>query len=130
MRHLKKTVKLGRTGAHRDAMLSNQVCSLIAERRIKTTISKAKATRSLAEKMVTLGKAGTLAARRKAIAELGQPAQVKVLFDEIAPGFAGRAGGYTRITKLGKRMSDASEMVILEWVESSMPVAVEAEIQK
>ncbi|MEI7851891.1 MAG: 50S ribosomal protein L17 [Kiritimatiellales bacterium] len=122
MRHLKKTVKLGRTGAHRDSMLANQVCSLIAERRIKTTLAKAKATRSLAEKMVTLGKAGTLAARRQALATIKQPAQVKVLFDEIAPGFAGRAGGYTRITKLGPRMSDASEMVILEWMEASEPV--------
>ena len=122
MRHLKKTVKLGRTGAHRDSMLANQVCSLIIERRIKTTLAKAKATRSLAEKMVTLGKAGTLAARRQALATIKQPAQVKVLFDEIAPGFAGRAGGYTRITKLGPRMSDASEMVILEWMEASEPV--------
>jgi len=124
MRHLKKTVKLGRTGAHRDAMLANQVCSLIVERRIKTTIAKAKATRSLAEKMVTLGKAGTLAARRQALATIKQPAQVKVLFDEIAPGFAGRAGGYTRITKLGPRMSDSSEMVILEWVEASEPTEI------
>ncbi len=122
MRHLKKTVKLGRTGAHRNAMLANQVCSLIAERRIKTTISKAKATRSLAEKMVTLGKAGTLAARRQALAAIKQPEQVKVLFEQIAPGFVGREGGYTRITKLGPRMSDASEMVILEWVEASEPV--------
>ncbi|MFA7256211.1 MAG: 50S ribosomal protein L17 [Kiritimatiellales bacterium] len=122
MRHLKKTVKLGRTGAHRNAMLANQVCNLIAERRIKTTIAKAKATRTLAEKMVTLGKAGTLAARRQALATIKQPAQVKVLFDEIAPSFAGRNGGYTRITKLGPRMSDASEMVILEWVEASEPV--------
>ena len=125
MRHLKKTVKLGRTGAHRDAMLANQVCSLIVERRIKTTLAKAKATRSLAEKMVTLGKAGTLAARRQALATIHQPAQVKVLFDEIAPGFASRAGGYTRITKLGPRMSDASEMVILEWVEASVPAESE-----
>ena len=122
MRHLKKTVKLGRTGAHRDAMLANQVCSLIAERRIKTTLAKAKATRSLAEKMVTLGKAGTLAARRQALAVIKQPAQVKVLFEKIAPGFADRSGGYTRITKLGPRMSDASEMVILEWMEASEPV--------
>jgi large subunit ribosomal protein L17 len=125
MRHLKKTVKLGRTGAHRDAMLANQVCSLIAESRIKTTISKAKATRSLAEKMVTLGKAGTLAARRQALAVIKQPEQVKKLFDQIAPKFAGRAGGYTRITKLGPRMSDASEMVILEWVEAAAPVESE-----
>ena len=122
MRHLKKTVKLGRTGAHRDAMLANQVCSLIVERRIKTTLAKAKATRTLAEKMVTLGKAGTLAARRQAIATLKQPAQVKALFEKIAPGFADRAGGYTRITKLGQRKSDASEMVILEWMEASVPV--------
>jgi large subunit ribosomal protein L17 len=119
MRHLKKTVKLGRTGAHRNAMLANQVCSLIAERRIKTTLAKAKATSALAEKMVTLGKAGTLAARRQALATIKQPAQVKALFEEIVPGFAGRAGGYTRITKLGPRMSDGSEMVILEWVEAS-----------
>ncbi|MCU0856852.1 MAG: 50S ribosomal protein L17 [Pontiellaceae bacterium] len=129
MRHLKKTVKLGRTGAHRDAMLANQVCSLIAERRIKTTISKAKATQALAEKMVTLGKAGTLSARRQAIAVIKQPDQVKALFEKIAPGFAGRSGGYTRITKLGQRMSDASEMVILEWVESAVPAA-EVEVQK
>lgn len=122
MRHLKKTVKLGRTGAHRNAMLANQVCSLIVEGRIKTTISKAKATRSLAEKMVTLGKAGTLAARRQALATIKQPEQVKKLFEEIAPKFAGRAGGYTRMTKLGPRMSDASEMVILEWVEAAAPV--------
>jgi large subunit ribosomal protein L17 len=125
MRHLKKTVKLGRTGAHRDAMLANQVCSLITGRRIKTTISKAKATRTLAEKMVTLGKQGTLAARRQAAAVLKQPAPVKALFDEIAPGFAGRAGGYTRITKLGPRKSDSSEMVILEWVEADAPVESE-----
>lgn len=125
MRHLKKTVKLGRTGAHRNAMLANQVCSLIVEGRIKTTISKAKATRSLAEKMVTLGKAGTLAARRQALATIKQPEQVKKLFEEIAPKFAGRAGGYTRMTKLGPRMSDASEMVILEWVEASAPVESE-----
>jgi large subunit ribosomal protein L17 len=72
--------------------------------------------------MVTLGKAGTLAARRQALATIKQPEQVKVLFEKIAPGFAGRAGGYTRITKLGPRMSDSSEMVILEWVEASETV--------
>ena len=119
MRHRVSKIKLGRRGAHRDSMLSNQVCSLIKERRIKTTLSKAKVTRSLAEKMVTLGKKGTLAARRKAISTLKSPDHVKVLFEEIAPGFASRSGGYTRITKLGQRMSDASEMAILEWVEAS-----------
>lgn len=126
MRHLKKTVKLGRTGSHRNAMLANQVCSLIAERRIQTTLPKAKAARTLAEKMVTLGKSGTLAARRQAVAVLKNTDAVKLLFDEIAPGFAERAGGYTRITKLGQRMSDASEMAVLEWVEASEP----AESQK
>lgn len=120
MRHLKKTVKLGRTGAHRDAMLANQACSLILQRRIKTTLSKAKATRSLAERMVTLGKRGTLAARRRAISVLKNEAAVKVLFDEIAPGYTERPGGYTRISKLGPRKSDAAEMAILEWVETSV----------
>ena len=119
MRHRVSKIKLGRRGAHRESMLANQVCSLIKERRIKTTLSKAKVTRSLAEKMVTLGKKGTLAARRRAVSKLKSPDHVKVLFEEIAPGFASRAGGYTRITKLGQRMSDASEMAILEWVEAS-----------
>ena len=122
MRHLRKTVKLGRTGAHRDSMLANQVCSLILERRIKTTLPKAKATRSLAEKMITLGKKATLASRRQALSAIKNPAAVKVLFEEIAPGFASRAGGYTRITKLGKRMSDASEIAILEWMDVSETV--------
>ncbi len=122
MRHRVSKIKLGRRGAHRDSMLSNQVCSLIKERRIKTTLSKAKVTRSLAEKMVTLGKKGTLAARRQAISKLKSPDHVKELFEEIAPSFADRSGGYTRITKLGQRMSDASEMAILEWVEAEATV--------
>jgi len=121
MRHRVSKIKLGRRGAHRDSMLANMVCSLIAERRIKTTISKAKAARSIAEKMITLGKKGTLAARRRALSKIKSPDHVKKLFDEIAPGFADRSGGYTRITKLGPRMSDASEMVILEWVEAAEP---------
>ena len=119
MRHRKKTVKLGRTSAHRNELLANLVCGLIEHRRIKTTVAKAKAARSLAEKMVTLGKKGTLAARRQAIATLKQEGLVRVLFDDIAPGFESRSGGYTRILKLGRRMSDSSEMVLLEWVEGS-----------
>jgi large subunit ribosomal protein L17 len=119
MRHRKKTVKLGRTSAHRNELLANLVCGLIEHRRIKTTFAKAKAARSLAEKMVTLGKKGTLAARRQAIATLKQEGLVRVLFDDIAPGFESRSGGYTRILKLGRRMSDSSEMVLLEWVEGS-----------
>jgi len=117
MRHRKKTVKLGRTSAHRKELLSNQVCALIDHKRIKTTLPKARATRVLAEKMVTLGKKGTLAARRQAISKLKQTSSVKELFDTIAPSFEGRPGGYTRIIKLGRRASDSSEMVLLEWVE-------------
>ena len=122
MRHRKKTVKLGRTSAHRNELLANLVCGLIEHRRIKTTVAKAKAARSLAEKMVTLGKKGTLAARRQAIATLKQEELVRVLFDDIAPSFESRSGGYTRILKLGRRISDSSEMVLLEWVEGSEKV--------
>ena len=124
MRHRKRTVKLGRSSAHRNELLANLVCALIDNKRIKTTLPKAKAARSLAEKMVTLGKKGTLAARRQAISTLKQADSVKELFDSIAPTFAGRAGGYTRIVKLGRRISDSSEMVLLEWVDSiAAPVA-------
>ena len=117
MRHRKKTVKLGRTSAHRNELLANLVCGLIEHRRIKTTLAKAKAARVLAEKMITLGKKGTLASRRQAIATLKQEQLVHVLFDEIAPGFKDRSGGYTRILKLGRRISDSSQMALLEWVE-------------
>jgi large subunit ribosomal protein L17 len=118
MRHRKRTVKLGRTSAHRNELLANLVCALIDNKRIKTTLPKARAARSLAEKMVTLGKKGTLASRRHAISTLKQKDSVKELFDNIAPTFADRAGGYTRIVKLGRRISDSSEMVLLEWVDS------------
>ena len=118
MRHRKKTVKLGRTSAHRNELLANLVCGLIEHRRIKTTLAKAKAARVLAEKMITLGKKGTLASRRQAISCLKQERLVRVLFDDLAPGFKSRSGGYTRILKLGRRISDSSEMALLEWVES------------
>ena len=101
MRHQKKTLKLGRTAEHRKALLANQVCSLIEHQRIKTTLAKAKAVRPLAEKMVTLGKKGSLHARRTALAVLRQKDAVKKLFDDIAPRSADRNGGYTRIVKLG-----------------------------
>ena len=117
MRHRKKTVKLGRSQAHRDSLLANQVCSLIEHRRIKTTLAKAKATKPLAERMVTLGKKGDLHARRIAIAYLKQKEIVKKLFTEIAPASADRKGGYTRIVKLGARLSDSAPMAYLEWVD-------------
>ena len=122
MRHRKKTIKLGRTSAHREALLSSLVCNLIKAKRITTTLPKARATRSLAERMVTLGKRNTLDARRRATSILRQPEAVTDLFATVAPAFADRAGGYTRIIKLGTRMSDSSEMVLLEWV-NFVPVA-------
>jgi large subunit ribosomal protein L17 len=118
MRHQKKTVKLGRTAAHRDALLANQVCSLIEHSRIKTTLAKAKAVRPIAEKMVTLGKKNSLHARRTALAVLRQQDAVKKLFEEIAPRSAARNGGYTRIIKLGLRKSDAAPVAYLEWVDA------------
>jgi large subunit ribosomal protein L17 len=127
MRHRKRTVKLGRTSAHRNELLANLVCALIDNKRIKTTLPKAKAARSLAEKMVTLGKKGTLSARRQAISTLKDTASVKELFDSIAPMFSDRAGGYTRIVKLGRRISDSSEMVVLEWVDSIVAPVTESE---
>ena len=117
MRHQKKTVKLGRSQAHRDSLLANQVCSLIIHQRIRTTLAKAKAARPLAEKMVTLGKKGTIHARRTAAAYLHQADAVKKLFEEIAPRSATRQGGYTRIVKLGARKSDSAPMAVLEWVD-------------
>ena len=116
MRHRKKTIKLGRTSAHRDVLLSGLVCNLIKAKRITTTLPKAKAARSLAERMVTLGKRNTLATRRRAASILRQPEAVAALFATVAPAFADRAGGYTRIMKLGTRPSDSSEMALLEWV--------------
>jgi large subunit ribosomal protein L17 len=120
MRHLKRTAKLGRTGQHRNAMLSNLVCSLIKHKRVTTSLAKAKAARSVAEKMVTLGKHGTLHDRRLAVARLHQEDAVKILFTEIAPAQKERRGGYTRIVKLGQRQGDAGQRAILEWVD--MPV--------
>lgn len=122
MRHQKKTIKLGRTAAHRKALLANQVCSLIEHQRIKTTLAKAKAVRPLADKMVTLGKNGSLHARRTAFAVLRQKDAVKKLFDDIAPRSAERNGGYTRIVKLGQRKSDSAPIAYLEWVDAAVIV--------
>ena len=155
MRHRIRTAKLGRTGEHRNAMLANLVCSLIKKRQIKTTLAKAKAARVVAEKMVTLGKKGTLHHRRLAAARLRAPQRkffhgtnttpgkgsgakatkgkdlrekwreehdvVHKLFDEIAPEFKDRMGGYTRIVKIaGARKGDAAQMAILMWVDESL----------
>ena len=117
MRHRKRTAKLGRTSSHRNAMLSNLVCSLIVHKRVTTTLAKAKAARSVAEKMVTLGKSGTIHHRRLAAARLHQEDAVKILFTEIAPTFKDRPGGYTRIIRMNQRNGDSAQRAILEWVE-------------
>ncbi len=98
-------------------MLANLVCSLIKHHRVTTTLAKAKAARSVAEKMVSLGKKGSIHARRLAAARLHQEDAVRILFNEIAPGQKERHGGYTRILKLLRRQGDAAEMAILEWVD-------------
>jgi large subunit ribosomal protein L17 len=117
MRHQKNTRKLGRTSQHRDAMLANIVASLIIHKRVKTTLAKAKTARPLAEKLVTLGKGGTLHDYRLAVAKIGQKDVITKLFKEIAPGFKDRKGGYTRIIKLGPRQSDSAPVAFLEWVD-------------
>lgn len=126
MRHLRKTTKLGRSPAHREALLASLVSNLIAARRIRTTIVKAKLARSLAEKMVTLAKAGTLSSRRQAIATLRRKDRVTQLFDEVAPVFKDRKGGYTRITRIGQRAGDGAEMAYLEWINFVPTVKKEA----
>ena len=127
MRHRKRTAKLGRTSSHRNAMLANLVCSLIKHKRIITTLAKAKAARSVAEKMVTLGKSGTIHDRRLAAARLHQEDAVKILFGEIAPTQKSRRGGYTRIIKLHPRQGDAAEEAILEWTDLSGTEAAPSE---
>jgi large subunit ribosomal protein L17 len=117
MQHNRAGRKLGRTTAHRRSLFRNQLASLITHERITTTLPKAKDLRPLAEKMVTLGKRGGLHARRLALKNLPDQDAVKKLFDTIAPRFAERNGGYTRIMKLGRRQGDGAEMAILELVD-------------
>jgi large subunit ribosomal protein L17 len=129
MRHRRNTPKLGRSQAHRDALLANQVISLIEHSRIKTTLAKAKAVKPFAEKLITIGRKNTLHARRLALAYLfHNQAAVRALFEKVAPRTAGRNGGYTRIIKLGSRNSDASEMALLEWVDQAPEAGTEAEV--
>ena len=129
MRHRVHTFKVGRTGAHRRAMLANMVCSLIEHGQITTSLVKAREARRVAEKMVTLGKKGDLHHRRQAISTLRKADMVAKLFAEIAPAYAGRQGGYTSIVKLGKRRGDACEMCILKFVAAAAPAAEEAKAE-
>jgi large subunit ribosomal protein L17 len=117
MRHASSGKKLGRDSAHRKALYSNLSGALIEHGRIKTTEAKAKAVKPIAEKMITLGRRGDISARRQAVAYLRSKDVVHKLFAEIAPRFADRPGGYTRIVKLGPRQGDAAEMVYLELVD-------------
>jgi len=154
MRHRIRKAKLGRTTEHRTRMLNNLVCSLIKHRKVKTTLAKAKAARVVADKMVTLGKKGQadgadVQYRRLIAARLQQNTRtffpkkngvtgreqraywrenedvVRILFEDIAPGFENRNGGYTRVIKLGRRQGDAAEMAILEWVTDAENAAAE-----
>ena len=117
MRHARAGKKLGRDSAHRKALYSNLAGALIQHGRIETTEAKAKAVKPFAEKMVTLGKRGDLHARRLAMAELRSNDVVHKLFSDVAPRFAKRAGGYTRVVKLGPRAGDAAPMAYLELVD-------------
>lgn len=115
MRHLKGGFKLRRNPAHRKALLRNLTASLIEKNRITTTLAKAKAVKPIVEKMITMGKDGTLANKRRALAYLYQRKTVHILFDEVAPRFMDRNGGYTRIIKTDFRKGDGAEMAILEF---------------
>lgn len=115
MRHQVSGRKLNRSSAHRVALFRNLVVALIRHGKIRTTDAKAKELRRFAERAVTLGKEGTLHAKRRAFDRIRDEAAVKKLFAEIAPGFANRAGGYTRIVKLGIRRGDAAALSIIEW---------------
>jgi large subunit ribosomal protein L17 len=117
MRHQKTRNKLSRDAAHRKALLMNLSKQILEHERIKTTEAKAKAVKPEIERLITLGKRGDLHARRQALSALSQDKfAVHRLFEEVAPRYADREGGYTRILKLGPRRSDATEMVFLELV--------------
>ena len=118
MRHQKSGRKLGRESAHRKALMRNMVTSLIMHGRIKTTDAKAKELRRHADRMVTLGKSQTVSARRRARRFVRTDAALRRLFDEIAPRFATRAGGYTRIVKIGSRRGDAAPVSLIEFTEA------------
>ena len=113
------TRKLGRTTEHRNAMLRGMVTLLLEKGAIETTLSRAKELRCVADKMITLGKKNTLASRREALAYITKEDVVKKLFDQIAPKYASRNGGYTQIYKLGPRRGDAAEMALIKLVDEA-----------
>lgn len=117
MRHRVAGTKLGRSPSHRRALLRNLVTELLNHEAVRTTDAKAKELKRWGDRMITLGKQGTLAARRRAAETLQQPSVVQKLFNELAPRYTARAGGYTRITKLGPRPGDAAPMSIVELLD-------------
>jgi len=125
MRHLKTGRKLNRTTAHRRALIRNLLKALIQREQIQTTDAKAKELRRWADRIVTLGKKDTLHARRLAYAQLGSRTLVSRLFDDIAPRFENRAGGYTRIIKLGPRRGDAAPLSLIEFTEREAETATD-----
>ncbi|HUI27664.1 MAG TPA: 50S ribosomal protein L17 [Candidatus Kryptonia bacterium] len=127
MRHLKSGRKLNRTSAHRKALFRNLVTSLIEHERVKTTDAKAKELRSYADRIITLGKRGTLHARRQALAFVRSASVVKKLFDDVAPRFSTRPGGYTRVIKIGLRRGDAAPLSVVELTERGAAAMTEAE---
>ena len=121
--------KLGRTTAHRNAMLRGMVTLLLENGQIETTLTRAKEVRSMAEKMITLGKKNTLASRRAALAYITKDDVVKKLFSEIAPSYENRNGGYTQIFKLGARRGDAAEMALVKLINDA-PAAPAAPVEE
>jgi large subunit ribosomal protein L17 len=117
MKHKRAGRKLGRDAAHRKALYANLACALIENGRIRTTEAKAKEMRPIVEQMITLGKRGDLAAHRQAVAFLRSKSAARALFEDIAPRFADRPGGYTRVVKIGPRQGDAASMAYLELVD-------------
>jgi large subunit ribosomal protein L17 len=123
MRHKARSRKLGRTSTHRKAMYRNMVTSLLEHERIQTTDAKAKEVRRIAERMITLGKRGGLHARRRALRVIRRREVAAKVFDELAERYRDRAGGYTRVLKLGSRRGDAAPLSLVELVEPGVPAA-------
>jgi large subunit ribosomal protein L17 len=126
MRHRNGGFKLGRNTSHRRALLRNLVTSIILNDRVHTTITKAKATRPIVEKMITLGKNGSVHCRRQALAYLMTPESVDRLFGTVAPRYATRPGGYSRIVRTGVRKGDASEMAYIELLGAEQELSEKA----
>jgi len=127
MRHRKGGFKLGRNTSHRRALLRNLVTSIILHDRVETTLTKAKASRPLVEKMITLGKNGSVHARRQALAYLLTPDSVDRLFGTVAPRYADRNGGYSRILRMGPRVGDSAEVAIIELLGAEKELTAKAE---